>query len=459
MPCRVWIVLFICAILPAWSTARADAAAASPPRYSLPVGRRLTYSMVSQEKGDGVAASSSSTWQITVVKQNTDGSRRLVFRIATKDDQIIEGRTVDAPDRVILDSADVFPDGRTAAAVTPDLAYDPGTIFPRLPTAAADLSNGWTGGSAARLESLNFTAHVMDAKDWDFSSSQVGLFAKLYALTKDTSYHFDIDKGILSKMESETGQTYGAHLSGSEKVELLSDATVPPDQSALLDSDVESFTRARHAYSDQLDKAMHVSPDDAGALVTQAESDLTTASAAAKNTDVQAQYQQMLSMHDQVLSFLKDEAVHEIELLNRPAFDFSTTDIDGQPVKIADYRGKVVLLTFWNRGESWAMYTIPQIQQIADDFRDKPVALLGMNTDDDVKDAQFVIDAQQIKYPTIRATALKDPFGVRVFPTLILIDASGIVRHIHVGYSPTLRQDIGREIQSLLDQKTAAANP
>jgi hypothetical protein len=42
---------------------------------------------------------------------------------------------------------------------------------------------------------------------------------------------------------------------------------------------------------------------------------------------------------------------------------------------------------------------------------------------------------------------------------MILIDASGIVRHIHVGYSPTLRQDAGREIQTLLDQKTAAANP
>ena len=36
------------------------------------------------------------------------------------------------------------------------------------------------------------------------------------------------------------------------------------------------------------------------------------------------------------------------------------------------------------------------------------------------------------------------------FPTLIIIDQQGKVSDVHVGYSPTLREEVGKVIRELL---------
>ena len=46
-----------------------------------------------------------------------------------------------------------------------------------------------------------------------------------------------------------------------------------------------------------------------------------------------------------------------------------------------------------------------------------------------------------------------EKFGVQGFPTLIVIDPQGKVHDIHVGYTPTLREDVGRQIKALLEKK------
>jgi hypothetical protein len=42
---------------------------------------------------------------------------------------------------------------------------------------------------------------------------------------------------------------------------------------------------------------------------------------------------------------------------------------------------------------------------------------------------------------------------VQGFPTLIIIDQLGKIHDIHVGYSPTLREEVGKEIRSLLARR------
>jgi thiol-disulfide isomerase/thioredoxin len=118
------------------------------------------------------------------------------------------------------------------------------------------------------------------------------------------------------------------------------------------------------------------------------------------------------------------------------------------------YQADATVLDFWYRGCGWCMRAMPQVNQLNGDFKDKPVAVIGLNTDRDVNDAKFVVDALGLNYTTLRIDQdTVSQFQVRGFPTMILIDPDGVVREFHVGYSPSLRADIGKKVQELLDAK------
>ena len=61
-----------------------------------------------------------------------------------------------------------------------------------------------------------------------------------------------------------------------------------------------------------------------------------------------------------------------------------------------------------------------------------------------------------MKYPTIKAEHIPTKYGVSAFPTLIIVDKEGIVRDIHRGYSPTLREDVAKKIDELLKESPKA---
>jgi thiol-disulfide isomerase/thioredoxin len=109
-----------------------------------------------------------------------------------------------------------------------------------------------------------------------------------------------------------------------------------------------------------------------------------------------------------------------------------------------------VILDFWYRGCGWCIRAMPQINALADDFKGQPVAILGMNTDRVESDARLVIEKLGLKYPTLKAEGLPQKYGVQGFPTLVIIGPDGKVHDLHVGYSPTLREEVAKAVKELL---------
>ncbi len=140
-------------------------------------------------------------------------------------------------------------------------------------------------------------------------------------------------------------------------------------------------------------------------------------------------------------------------MVGKPAAAWELKGLDGKTHTLTEYRGKVVVLDFWYRGCGWCIKAMPQLNALAEQFEGRPVVVLGMNTDRIEADAKFVSDAMGLKYATLRAEGIPEKYGVRGFPTLILIDPEGTVRDVHVGYSPTLRTDLAKMIEGLLPLK------
>src|SRR5437763_1827139 len=96
-------------LLPLLTLAAADAPPADVPQYSLPVGRKLVYSIISESRDrENAANTTRGTFQLTVVRENPDGSRRVIFRSASSYQQGLYR----SPERVNLTYAHLFPDGR-----------------------------------------------------------------------------------------------------------------------------------------------------------------------------------------------------------------------------------------------------------------------------------------------------------------------------------------------------------
>ena len=127
--------------------------------------------------------------------------------------------------------------------------------------------------------------------------------------------------------------------------------------------------------------------------------------------------------------------------VGKPAPEITGSDLDGQPFKLSDYRGKVVLLTFW-AGSCGACRDIAALERLlADTMRSRPFVLLGVNCDDDMVKLKEQMKREHITTRSSRdgggsaspAGPIARRFNVHGWPSLYLLDAYGIIRHKFYG--------------------------
>jgi thiol-disulfide isomerase/thioredoxin len=425
-------------------------AADAPPRYHLQPGQELSFRATSDFKyGEGDNAGSHGSkadWTVWVLRANPDGSYRLVLR---EKSVFIMGRGKDKnerPPETSIVYADVFPDGRVSMNKTIQYRHHPDVLFPRLPSTAAEAASGWNAVNGD--ETTKFKPKAPGATA--FESVKDSLFNKIYLSTHSAKSTFDPARGFVTKIEANYTQGYGFNGKGTGLMELVDVKTIDAEKLLEFAAVADKYFAALAACEEKTEAAQKAKPEEAKALTAKALETLKTAEKEITQPDFHADLAARIDKHDSTAKYVLDEAERRDKVLGKPAAEFETADINGKKVKLADLKGQVVVLDFWYRGCGWCVKAMPQMNQLADDFAGKPVAIFGMNTDQKEEDAKFVIDKMGLKYATLKAEGLPQKFGVQGFPTLIIIDQRGNVADMHVGYSPTLREEVGKTIRDLL---------
>ncbi len=198
--------------------------------------------------------------------------------------------------------------------------------------------------------------------------------------------------------------------------------------------------------------AAKIDPKVVDRTAAQVKSSLQSAIDSARSDEVKKLLASDLKDVDDRAKYSRDSGTAIAECLNKASPEWSASDLDGGPQSMAAYRGKIVVMDFWYRGCGWCMFATPAVKQLAADYKDKGVVILGMNKDREENDARFVAKEFALTYPIVKAQGIPEKYGIHGFPTLVIVDRSGVVRDFHVGYTRTLREDVGKKIDELLGE-------
>jgi thiol-disulfide isomerase/thioredoxin len=145
------------------------------------------------------------------------------------------------------------------------------------------------------------------------------------------------------------------------------------------------------------------------------------------------------------------------------AKNFTTKDINGKSVSLADFKGKYVLIDFW---ASWCVpcrKSMPHVKELYGKYKDKGFDVIAVSDDDRdstawkkaiAKDGTDMwnnvlrgMDWEKVRNGEANDKDISEKFGIHSLPTKILIDKNGII----IG-----RYDKGTEEEALaLDKKLA----
>ena len=115
--------------------------------------------------------------------------------------------------------------------------------------------------------------------------------------------------------------------------------------------------------------------------------------------------------------------------------DFTLQSIDGSTINLNDFRGRPVMLTFWQINCPACQFQMPFTQELYDKWSSDSLAVLTINVGDRASDVEDYVASRGITYPVLLDTQGKvaQVYGIIGVPTTYFIDGQGILKTYQIG--------------------------
>jgi len=139
-------------------------------------------------------------------------------------------------------------------------------------------------------------------------------------------------------------------------------------------------------------------------------------------------------------------------LASAPAPDFTLHSMGGPNLRLQEQRGQVVMLNFWASWCGPCRQEMPRLNRLYEKYHASGFQLLGVNVDDDARNAAEVATSLGLRFPVLLDTRkqVSRLYDLGTMPSTVLIDRDGKVRFIHLGYKDGYEQTYENQIRELL---------
>jgi peroxiredoxin len=145
----------------------------------------------------------------------------------------------------------------------------------------------------------------------------------------------------------------------------------------------------------------------------------------------------VVSNHLAPAAIAQDDVYWDAKLLpGTDPYELTGNKLDGKPVSLADYKGKVVLLDFWATWCGPCVAEIPNVKANYEKYHDKGVEVLGISLDRDKAPLNKFIETRKIPWSQVydadqgkEGNATR--YGVQAIPFVLLIGKDGKIAAVN----------------------------
>ena len=162
----------------------------------------------------------------------------------------------------------------------------------------------------------------------------------------------------------------------------------------------------------------------------------------------------VMSRYDSLMPLLAERfsGDHPQNAGRHDPFEFVLEKMDGTPLPLADFRGKVMVIDFWATWCGPCRLQGKLIEQVANSFRADPNAtFLSLNTDQDRGGVPGFLKQEGWTLPAAYAQGLDQLLSVTQLPTLVIFDRQGRIVYRDDGVNPdTFVEELSKHLRETL---------
>lgn len=131
-------------------------------------------------------------------------------------------------------------------------------------------------------------------------------------------------------------------------------------------------------------------------------------------------------------------------------------DLAGKEVRVEDARGKVRVVDFWATWCDPCRDQLPFLDRLAQQYGDAGLEVYAVSFDEDRAEVEEFLAASPVSFAVLWEKGggeLPERLEVTRLPTTLLVDRAGVIREVHLGFSPEEGAKLEAVVRRLLAEQ------